>query len=279
MLNHKYRNPGRTLNLHTFRSACSVTWSAIRKDEGVFHKGSKWIVGKNSHLSLWFDKWLDRGTLRSLIEGPLNQGEEHITLQDIAGFSGWNWQGISFSFPARLLAEIKATPISFSTCDADRITWFSSPSGTFDLKEAYKLATMDLEGSYVDNFDGSWIWKVLTIPKIKCFVLQCCHKSILVNSVLAVRGMNVSALCKLCNTGTESILHVLRDFQVARNHWDSLSPPMPYSLFFGLYIFDWLKHNCCTCKIHSTSNIIWDIIFTFGIWGINRAQKFSHDKD
>lgn len=90
VLNHKYRNPGRTLNLRTFRSACSVTWSAIRKGEGVFYKGSKWIAGKNSHLSLWFDKWLDRGTLRSLIEGPLNQGEEHITLQDIAGFSGWN---------------------------------------------------------------------------------------------------------------------------------------------------------------------------------------------
>ncbi|KAK7857244.1 hypothetical protein CFP56_019206 [Quercus suber] len=34
--------------------------------------------------------------------------------------------------------ELKATPISFSTQNTDRITWSSSPSGSFELKEAYR---------------------------------------------------------------------------------------------------------------------------------------------
>lgn len=33
------------------------------------------------------------------------------------------------------MLEIKATPISFVSSSANRITWFSSPSGDFELKE------------------------------------------------------------------------------------------------------------------------------------------------
>lgn len=32
---------------------------------------SKWMVGSNSSLNLWYDKWLAVGSIRSLIVGPL----------------------------------------------------------------------------------------------------------------------------------------------------------------------------------------------------------------
>ena len=91
-------------------------------------------------------------------------------MKDVAGFSGWSWRGCSFSFPDRLTSEIKATSISFYARNADRITWSSSPSGNFELKEAYKLASLEEEGHYTGGFDGDWIWKACTLPKIKCFV-------------------------------------------------------------------------------------------------------------
>lgn len=97
-------------------------WSAIRKGELVFKKWSKWIVGRDSCLSLWYDKWLDKGELRRLIEGPLNREEEHILLKDVVSFSGWDLQGCTFNLPKQLLLEVKATPISFTTQNLDQIT-------------------------------------------------------------------------------------------------------------------------------------------------------------
>ena len=217
MLSHKYRSPRRAFSSRPIIRTCSSTWAAIHEGEAVYKKGSKWIVGKDSLLSFWHDKWLDKGSLRRLIEGPLNRGEEAITLKDMTGFSGWVWQGYSFSFPERLLSEIKATPITFSAMHFDRITWSSSPNRNFDMKEAYKLAILEFDKMYKGNFDGSWIWKVPTIPKIKCFLWQCHHHSILVRSTLAAKGMQVIPLCHFCEVSVETIVHVLRDCCVARN--------------------------------------------------------------
>lgn len=111
---------------------------------------------------------MDKGSLRSVIEGPLTRGEEEIQLRDVISFSGWNWQRCSFSFPKQLLMEIKK--ISFSAQNTNWINWSSSPNGNFELKEAYKLATMEEIGSILCHFGGYWIWKAPTIPKIKCFL-------------------------------------------------------------------------------------------------------------
>ena len=74
VLSQKYCYPKRLSN--AWFKPYSATWSAIRKGEFVFKKGAKWVVGKDNKLSLWFDKWLDRGPLRSLIARCLSRGEE-----------------------------------------------------------------------------------------------------------------------------------------------------------------------------------------------------------
>lgn len=111
-------------------------------------------MGNNSHLSLLYDKWMDKGPLRSLIARPLNRGEEGTLLKDVDNFSGWDWQNFSFSFPKQLFLESKATLIPFSATNSDCISWSSSPNGLFDLKNAYKLASLE-EGDYNSGmFDG-----------------------------------------------------------------------------------------------------------------------------
>ena len=124
----------------------------------MLNRGSKWVVGRDSHLSLWNDKWLDKGTLRSLISSPLNRGEESTCLNEVTNFSGWQWQKLSFVLPANLLAAIKATPISYSALYEDRLSWISSPSGDFELKEAYRLTCVEGDDEKANSFDGDWIW-------------------------------------------------------------------------------------------------------------------------
>lgn len=86
VLNQKYRFPRRSANLGVRFRPCSPTWSAIQKGEKVFNKGIKWIVGRENNLSLWHDKWMDKGTLRSQIVGPLNRGEEGALVKDVDSY-------------------------------------------------------------------------------------------------------------------------------------------------------------------------------------------------
>jgi len=108
--------------------------------------------------------------------------------------------------------------------------------------------------------------QVLPLAKVKCFLWQCYHKSIPVGTILTTKGMDVSPTCHICNTGSKTILHMLRDCHIARNLWNSLSLPFLATSFFGLQLNDWLWLNCYSTKTQATSNIHWGIIFAFGIW-------------
>ena len=39
----------------------------------------------------------------------------------------------------------------------DRISWASSPNGDFDLKEAYKLVSMDNDSHHHETFTSNWV--------------------------------------------------------------------------------------------------------------------------
>ena len=131
-----------------------------------------------------------------------------------------------------------------SEWSGDSITWSSSPSGIFKLKEAYMLANIEEKGCQTEPFRGDWIWKVLTIPKVKCFLWQCYHKSILVRATLAARRMEIPPLWPIYNEAPESIIHAFRDCHFAQYYWNSFPSPIQATLFYGANLLDWLRLNC-----------------------------------
>ena len=78
VLRHKY-----LANSRVRKHGHSRTWAAIVKGEVVCNKGSRWVIGTNSVLSFWFDKWLHIGTIRSLVVGPLNRRKDTLKISDI----------------------------------------------------------------------------------------------------------------------------------------------------------------------------------------------------
>ena len=46
---------------------CSSIWAVMKKGMDIFTKGSRWMVGRDSNLSVWHSNWLSKGTLRSVI--------------------------------------------------------------------------------------------------------------------------------------------------------------------------------------------------------------------
>ena len=190
-----------------------------------------------------------------------------MLLRDISGFNGWKWESISFDLPKSLALEIKATLFPLSVNVEDRIAWAIFASGDFVLKEAYNLARDDDSG--VDPpCELDWVWKVPTIPKIQCFIWQCCHLSIPTRSVLIARGMNLPNHCPICNEGNESIIHLLRDYPLAKELWNSLHPPPPpmaTDAFYGNNPMTWIRYNYHCTRPSSTLGISWNVLFSFGL--------------
>ena len=162
---------------------------------------------------------------------------------------------VSFSFPTSTLLEIKATPLPFSCQGDDRLTWHLSSNGEFKLREAYKLALDKEENLNRTLFPGTWVWKILSLPKVKHFLWQYCHSSIAVRAILNERGLGISPVCPFCNADPETIVHALRDCPKARCFWNSLLPPMPPNLFFGMPLVEWLKINCRSSQISAISKM------------------------
>ena len=122
----------------------------------------------------------------------------------------------------------------------DHISWCSSPDGEFDLKEAYNLACVVHDSHLYESFMGNWVWKTIALPKIKCFLWQCIHKSIPAREVLDARGLVVPISCPLCNAEVESIIHILRDCPLAKEFWNSFPIPIHSCTFYGTNLLDWL---------------------------------------
>lgn len=274
VLSKKYFMRSRAPN-HLLKSrTCSTTWAAMKKGADEFIEGSKWIVGKNSNLSFWSNKWLSRGTMRNLIKGPLNRGEDQLLLKDIVGFNGWNLHGLSFSIPKQLAFEIKATPLSFlSTCE-DSISWISSTNGDFDIKEAYRIACKEKSVSEHNLFHGAWVWKVLSLPKLQRFLWQCCHQSIPTCAVLAAKGIDIEPFCPLCRSAPKTIIHLLRDCPSSQNFWINFPPPIDPNDFYGSNFMEWLRQNCCSSLSSPLQNIDWKVVFPLGIWNIWLPRNF-----
>ena len=55
----------------------------MKKGCEVFSKGSRWIPGRDSNLSLWFDRWSSLGPLREMVQGPLSMDEAKLKIKDV----------------------------------------------------------------------------------------------------------------------------------------------------------------------------------------------------
>ena len=169
MLVAKYLSPNRISKVGR-KLPCSSIWTACKKGGPVYVKGLKWSVRNVEKVKVWNDFWLPMGTLRTLIEGPLNHDENLITVKQCFDQNHeWQAKYLSFDLPEHILNAIKATPLSCSHEIEDSLQWAFSKNGFFSLKFAYLLAR-GLNPLNLDTISVDWVWKVETYPKIQFFL-------------------------------------------------------------------------------------------------------------
>ena len=178
-----------------------------------------WMIGRDSNLRFWWDNWTGKWPFCCMIHGPLTRGADQWKVSEVLSNFSWDWGQIPFDLPFKVKSLIQAIPISCTSRGQDKLAWSGNPRGTFDLKSAYSIATVE---EAIHPIDSRWIWKLGMLPKIKTFLWRCQHNSIGVMSCLARRGVEVDELCPIYHKELETIIHAIRDCDWVKGVWRQL---------------------------------------------------------
>ena len=229
-------------------------------------KGLRWMVSNGESVNMWKDFWLPCGRLRELVEGPLNQGEDELTVRQCFDEKlVWKDSSISFELPGNVLNTIQATPFSCGTQTRDSLMWAHSKNGSFSIQAAYLIAR-GLNPLNPVSVSYKWVWRTDTLPKIQFFIWLCLHDSLPTTYVLGSRGLNLDKMCRMCNKGNETINHLLRECEVAHLFWLQVQVPHYYRNSFKLPLKEWLEYNCKDEMNTIVKGVPWKVLFPIGLW-------------
>jgi len=88
--------------------------------------------------------------------------------------------------------------------------------GEFSNKSATWVAH-DIHHHCNSNWPFNWIWKIDTIPMIKIFFWQLCHKALSVRGTFLIRNININQVCPLCPADIESIEYLFKNCMIVNN--------------------------------------------------------------
>ena len=112
---------------------------------------------------------------------------------------------------------------------------------------------------------GFWVWKVDFLLRIKSFMWQCLHNRIGVGDCLVKRHLSELDKCPIYLREVETIIHRLRDCEMAKTTWTSLDV-RPNNSFFEDSLHIWLEKNCKVDRSKVSNQPPWRILFPFVIW-------------
>jgi hypothetical protein len=114
------------------------------------------------------------------------------------------------------IATIKPPSAELQT---DFPNWNSTNDGNFSLKSAYSLI-MDkttTERNVSKLFQLVWEWRGPN--RIRSFLWKVAHGRLMTNQERVKIGISNDDSCSRCQLGPETVMHVLRDCEEAREFW------------------------------------------------------------
>ncbi|OMO94467.1 reverse transcriptase [Corchorus capsularis] len=238
--------------------------------QALFNKGVKKVIQSGSNTSFWYDVWAFNYPLRTLIQGPLNKGEDSMLVRDcFPPAGGWNLDSISLTLPPDFVDTILSIPFSLRDNVSDSFCCKYSSNGNFSLNSAYDLANgFDV----VSDFNPFWkkFWKIHCHNRIKFFFWSVAHGKIPCKSMLYNRKISQELCCDLCPDSEETILHILRDCPLASSVWNSLHC-IPSHFFLHSNLETWL--SCCLFSSLTWKSIPWTTIFFYSCWNLWKARN------
>ncbi|KAF7840012.1 reverse transcriptase [Senna tora] len=257
------------LNPHC--NSYSTTGRAIKKGAYLISSNSTFSVCNGKNTNVWFDKWFNKVSLRSLICGPLQKDEHSLNVNLFANeFGHWSWDRISFELPLTIKDLISATPCFKDSPSDDMISCIFLKNGLFNLNLIYNFLMSDKLNNAAGVNPFKWIWKLNCHRRLKFFLWMCVNNGLLTKDNLIKRKIPISGTCFLCNLEAESIPHLFKDCPVGQNIWQRTNSNISFHNSDSFEI--WIKYNCLNSKL-ATLNIPHNVLFIYTLWHIWLARN------
>ncbi|KAF7818437.1 reverse transcriptase [Senna tora] len=259
---------------HYLNPSCnsySTTGRAIKKGSSLISSNSISSICNGKNTNVWYDRWLNKDSLRSLIVGPLQKDENLINVNFFANeFGSWSWDFISFDLPPAIKDLISAIPCFKDSPNDDVLSCTFLKDGYFNLNLIYNdLISNKLINVMVLN-PYKWIWKLNCHRRLKFFLWMCVNNGLPTKVILSKRRVPISVSCSFCNLEDESSSHIFRDCPLVQNIWSLSNSKV--SIQISDPFEAWIKDNCLNSNL-ATLNTPHNILFIYTLWHIWLARN------
>ncbi|KAH0773137.1 hypothetical protein KY290_010274 [Solanum tuberosum] len=159
--------------------------------------------------------------LRTILQGPLNQGEDHLTVSSLWNDTSWDWSKISFNIPPDIVQKASKIQLNRNLGEWDIPYWSCNSNGIFTTKSLYGI----LNPNPNITFPFAWIWKLHTIEKHKVLLWLWAQGRLPTHAYLHHIGIDIDPLCPVCSLAHETIEHVFLETIEYITHIQSPSNP------------------------------------------------------
>lgn len=184
-------------------------------------------IGNGQNTKVWSDNWLFDDKPRPPVSRLASSSDE-LRVADLLypNSNCWNTTLLRSLVSVEDMNRIlQIRPVKTTQ---DSLFWGCSKHGTYTTQSGYKLSEMIVESNRnqartiapLEKQMWSRVWRLKTAPKIRNFVWRALKGALAVKERLHSRGINVVLSCPSCNSGTESVNHVLFTCPMALHIWE-----------------------------------------------------------
>lgn len=188
-------------------------------------------MGNGLNTRCWWDLWspLNR-PLITFVDKNHHLLNPCVSVEDFVLPSGfWNINAWKCFLPDWVVNKICSIPPPYST-NEDSYCWRPSADGRFSVKSAYKFIYHNSAPVGEPIWKKIWKWQIP--EKIKFFLWQALHERLNTNLLKANLGLSPTSECPFECHSEESVIHIIRDCQIAQDFWKHLISTNHYSSFF-----------------------------------------------
>ncbi|CAN1175299.1 Putative ribonuclease H protein At1g65750 [Linum perenne] len=203
-------------------------------------RGARSAIRDGRGTAFWTARWVDSGV--RLID-LVNEDSPHINIGDnVDDFTTvddtWDLDKLCRVLPAQAVNMVMGmTPPQADRGD-DEWVWGEEVDGQFSIKSAYRIVCSLGCSSLADPWLSIWKWKGPN--RARLFLWLAIHEKIMTNTGRKRRNLTNDDSCSLCLNQPESVLHVLRDCEAAREVWKHFHQFDTSSVKWTLGLQDWL---------------------------------------
>ncbi|CAN1183512.1 Putative ribonuclease H protein At1g65750 [Linum perenne] len=172
---------------------------------------------------MWTARWVDLGDrlIDWIQEDVLPPDLDERVVEFVDSDGNWDVDKLSQILRHEALEMVIGMSPPQANKGDDQWVWGKERDGKFSIKSAYSLIC-DLPADH-DPHPWEIILKWRGLNRIRCFLWIAANNRILTNAQRQRRNMTQDASCSIYNNTDESVTHVLRDCNFARDVWTRLT--------------------------------------------------------